>query len=163
MADNLLYTPGTGASVATDDIAGIHFQRVKIVIGADGVNGGDVSASNTLPVSGTVTANAGTGTLSTDPTDRAARDMGKIDIALLDQYTPIDVDSGVGIVNALPITWRKSSALGVEFGTATDPVRTDPTGTTTQPVSGTFFQATVEPFANRRRCDPGTPGNQKSA
>lgn len=31
---------------------------------------------------------------------------------------------------------------GTETGTASTPLRTDPTGTTTQPVSGTFFQAT---------------------
>lgn len=71
----------------------------------------------------------------TDPIDRAARDLGKVDVALLDQYTPIDVDTGAGVLNALPVTWRKASALGVEFGTAADPVRIDPTGTTTQPIS----------------------------
>lgn len=93
--------------------------------------------AGSITIDGTITANAGTGTFTTDPIDRAARDLGKVDVALLDQYTPIDVDTGAGTVNALPITWRKASALGVEFGTSTDPVRTDPTGTTTQPVSGT--------------------------
>ena len=67
MADNLtaLANTGTGTDVlATDEIAGVHFPRTKITIGADGVNDGDVSASNPLPVSGTVTANAGTGTFA---------------------------------------------------------------------------------------------------
>jgi hypothetical protein len=63
--------------------------------------------------------------------------MGKIDVALLDQYTPIDVDTGGGTLNALPVTWRAASTLGLEMGTATTPVRVDPTGSTTQPVSGT--------------------------
>lgn len=36
MADNLGYTPGSGATVATDDISGRHFQLVKMVHGADG-------------------------------------------------------------------------------------------------------------------------------
>jgi hypothetical protein len=36
MADNIAVTPGTGATVAADDIAGVLHQRVKISIGADG-------------------------------------------------------------------------------------------------------------------------------
>jgi hypothetical protein len=52
MADNTTLNTGTGGDViATDDIAGVKFQRVKIVLGADGVNGGDVSSSNALPIS----------------------------------------------------------------------------------------------------------------
>jgi hypothetical protein len=37
MADNVGYTPGTGEMIATDDIGGTHFQKVKQVWGADGV------------------------------------------------------------------------------------------------------------------------------
>ncbi len=49
-----------------------------------------------------------------------------------------DTDSGVGTDFNLGITLRKSASGGsVELGTSTDPVRTDPTGTTPQPVSGT--------------------------
>lgn len=36
MADNVGYTPGVGATVAADDIAGVLHQRVKISLGADG-------------------------------------------------------------------------------------------------------------------------------
>lgn len=80
-----------------------------------------------------------------DVSDRAARDLGKVDIASLDQYTPTDVDSGVGTENAVPVSWRKTASGGsAEFGTATDPVRTDPTGTTTQPVSGTVAVSNTE-------------------
>lgn len=51
MADNITTNPGTGGAVlATDDIGGVQFPRTKIVIGADGVNGGDVSGANPLPV-----------------------------------------------------------------------------------------------------------------
>lgn len=56
MADNTTLNTGTGGDViATDDIAGVKYQRVKIVQGADGVNDGDVSSSNPLPIDGTVT------------------------------------------------------------------------------------------------------------
>lgn len=36
MADNVAFTPGTGATGATDDIGGVHYPRVKISLGADG-------------------------------------------------------------------------------------------------------------------------------
>lgn len=51
MADDLELNPGSGgATAATDDIGGIHYQRVKIVHGADGVADGDVARSSPLPV-----------------------------------------------------------------------------------------------------------------
>lgn len=50
MPDNIGYTPGTGATVAADEIAGALYQRMKLILGADGENDGDVSAANPLPV-----------------------------------------------------------------------------------------------------------------
>jgi len=50
MADNVGYTPGTGATISADEILGILFQRIKLTLGADGVNDGDVSTSNPMPV-----------------------------------------------------------------------------------------------------------------
>lgn len=38
MADNIPVTPGTGANVATDDVAGVHFQKVKLDLGGDGAS-----------------------------------------------------------------------------------------------------------------------------
>ena len=53
MADNTTLDAGSGGDViATDDISGVKFQRVKLVHGADGVNDGDVSSVNGLPVEG---------------------------------------------------------------------------------------------------------------
>lgn len=135
MADNIVLNSGSGGATLATDEAGTpvrHYQLVKLVdgaadsearIGGDAAQGLDVDVTR---VQGTV-----------DVGDRALRDTGKVDVAALDQYTPIDVDTGAGTVNALPVTWRKASALAVEVGTSTDPVRVDPTGTTTQPVSGT--------------------------
>lgn len=51
MADGVAITPGTGATIATDEIGGQQYQRVKIALGADGVNDGDVAEANPLPVS----------------------------------------------------------------------------------------------------------------
>lgn len=54
MADNVAITPGTGATVAADDIGGVLYQRIKPVFGVDG-SATDVSASNPLPVTGPLT------------------------------------------------------------------------------------------------------------
>lgn len=44
-------TEGVGKTVASDDIGGVQFQRVKLNLGADGVDDGGISAANPLPVS----------------------------------------------------------------------------------------------------------------
>lgn len=49
MADNLAVTPGSGATIASDDIGGVHHQRVKISQGADG-SATDVSSAAPLSV-----------------------------------------------------------------------------------------------------------------
>ena len=51
MADNVGYTPGSGEIIATDDIAGVQYQRVKAVWGTDGV-ANDVNANTPLPIQG---------------------------------------------------------------------------------------------------------------
>ena len=50
MADNLTVTPGSGATMAADDISSVKYPRSKLVHGVDGVNDGDVSRTNPLPV-----------------------------------------------------------------------------------------------------------------
>ena len=51
MADNTTLNTGSGGDViATDDISGVKFQRVKLIHGADGTNDGDVASGNPLPV-----------------------------------------------------------------------------------------------------------------
>jgi hypothetical protein len=73
MADNVTLNPGIGGAViAADEIAGAKYQRVKLIHGDDGVNDGDISATNPLPVSGTVTANTGLSQPLTDAQLRAA-------------------------------------------------------------------------------------------
>ena len=49
MADNVGYTPGSGATVAADEIGGVLHQRVKVGIGADGT-AVDVSDANPMPM-----------------------------------------------------------------------------------------------------------------
>lgn len=49
MADNVPITPGSGAQIATDDVGGVHYQRVKLDIGGDGAESA-VTLANPLPV-----------------------------------------------------------------------------------------------------------------
>ena len=49
MADNVGYTPGSGATVAADEIGGVLHQRVKLSIGEDG-SATDASLTNPVPV-----------------------------------------------------------------------------------------------------------------
>jgi len=49
MADNIAVTPGTGATIAADDISGVLYPRSKVAWGADGA-AVDASAANPLPV-----------------------------------------------------------------------------------------------------------------
>ncbi len=52
MPDNVGYTPGSGAIIAADDIGGNLHQRIKMVVGDDGVSDGDVSLANPMPIQG---------------------------------------------------------------------------------------------------------------
>jgi hypothetical protein len=51
-ADTILLNTNTstGATLATDDIGGVHYPRSKLIHGADGTNAGDVANSNPFPV-----------------------------------------------------------------------------------------------------------------
>ena len=57
MADNFNFSQGTGTVGAADDIDGVLYPRVKVAIGANNTNDGDISSTNPMPVTGTVTAN----------------------------------------------------------------------------------------------------------
>lgn len=76
MADNVELNAGTGgATLATDDVGGVHFQIVKLDVGGDGVSA-PVSNSNPVPVSdagGTLTVD-GTVTANLSATDNAVID-----------------------------------------------------------------------------------------
>lgn len=140
MADNTTLNTGTGGDViATDDISGVKYQRVKIVLGADGINAGDVSSSNAMPisdnggsitvdgsvtVSGTVTANAGTGTLNVSVQNASIPVTGTFWQATQPVSGTITANAGTGTMN-------------VSVQNASIPV-TDNAGSLTVDNSGTF-------------------------
>jgi len=49
VADNVAVTAGSGTTIATDDIGGAHYQRMKVSWGVDG-SAVDASATNPLPI-----------------------------------------------------------------------------------------------------------------
>tara|TARA_R110002096_G_scaffold271950_5_gene465684 strand:- start:732 stop:2510 length:1779 start_codon:yes stop_codon:yes gene_type:complete len=52
MADDITLNTGAGGdTLGADDISGTKFQRIKLIHGIDGVNDGDVSNTNPLPIS----------------------------------------------------------------------------------------------------------------
>ena len=52
MSDNIELNLGAGGAIAaTDEVDGVHFQKVKLDLGGDGVS---VPVAGTLPISGTV-------------------------------------------------------------------------------------------------------------
>jgi hypothetical protein len=78
MADNVAITPGAGATIATDDVGGFQYQRVKVAFGADG-SATDTSATTPFPVgladrvaTGTIAALNGTVSLAVDELSNAA-------------------------------------------------------------------------------------------
>jgi hypothetical protein len=76
MADDIAVTPGSGATIAADEISSVKYQRVKLIHGADGVNAGDVATGNPLPVT---LANSGTlATVTTVGTVSAVTAVGTI-------------------------------------------------------------------------------------
>ena len=144
MADNVGYTPGTGATVAADEIAGVLHQRVKIGIGTDG-SATDVSSSNPMPVTGTVTANTG---LTQPLTDVQLRALAVPVSGTFFQATQpvsaasLPLPSGAS-TSALQTTGNTSLSNidGKLPALVSSRVPVDGSGVT-QPVSGTFWQAT---------------------
>ena len=121
MADNVGYTPGTGATIAADDIGGILYQRVKIGVGVDG-SATDVSSTNPMPVSGTFWQ-------TTQPVSA----------------TSLPLPSGAATAAKQPALGTAGAAstdvLSVQGIASMTPLKVDGSATT-QPVSGTFWQAT---------------------
>lgn len=109
MADNIDVTPGVGKTIAADEIVGALHQRIKVVLGNDGISDGDISQTNPMPVYFP--------TSPTLPTDAATETT----LADLDSKVfQVDTGNVTVIASALP----SGAALSVKqpnFGTAGAP------------------------------------------
>jgi hypothetical protein len=116
MADNFVANPGAaGDTFAADEIGGVKFPRSKIVIGVDGTNSGDVSASNPLPVTGTVTANAGTGPFPVSDNGGSLTVDGTVAATQSGTWT-LGANSGVDIGDVTINNAAGASAVNVQDG-----------------------------------------------
>ncbi len=122
MAENFIANPGAGGDTfAADDILGVKFPRVKLVLGADNANDGDVASGNPVPVSAaSLPLPTGASTEATLALIKAKTD--NLDVALSTRTKPADTQ----IVSAasLPLpTGAATSALqtqpGVDIGDVT--------------------------------------------
>lgn len=104
----------------------------------------------TQPVSGTITANAGSGTMAVSAASLPLPSGAAQDATLTGGTTKVinrggakgsttaaDVTSTASGANHQALDVAQYDASGNQLGLSGTPVRTDPTGTTTQPVSGT--------------------------
>lgn len=151
MADNVAITPGTGATVAADEIGGVLHQRVKISQGADG-SATDVSSAAPLQVTlanGTVPSHAVTnaGTFAVQVSSIAAGDnnIGNVDIVSLPALAAGTNNIGdVDVLSVVPGTGATalgkaadSAAGGTDTGVAILAVRDDALSTLT-PAEGDY-------------------------
>lgn len=131
MADNVAISAGAGTTIATDDVGGIHYQRIKLDFGGDGV---------TVPV---ITARDGAAG-ATDPVFAA----GVIRDDVLATLTPVDGDYDAPRVDSQGALWTRRPASVVVSAT--------PTLDTVAYASGDSLHTAVISFANAVRLSGGT-------
>lgn len=126
MADNTELNAGSGGDTyASDDVAGVKHQRVKISLGADG------AATDALGGAGAVAAGVQRVTLASD--DPAVAELVKLALQTADYDTGAGTDTAVMMGIALP-----ASGGAVAGGTATNPIQVgDAGGTLTVDDGGT--------------------------
>jgi hypothetical protein len=120
--------PASGTAIGAKDSAGTNMAALnldasgylKVNVAAGGGSGGTSSSfGSAIPATGTA--------------------AGYSDGTNMQLARVFDYDTGAGSQYVAGVGIRLSSSGGsVEGGTASNPLRTDPTGTTTQPVSGTI-------------------------
>lgn len=87
MADNVAVTPGTGATIATDDVGGVQYQRVKVDGGGDG-------AATPILAGGGVEASALRVTIASDSTGVVSVDDNGSTLSIDDGGSTISIDDG---------------------------------------------------------------------
>ena len=95
-----------------------------------------IAGGTAIPVSGTITANNGSVGTNNSAIPTSSTQIGGSDGTNLQAARIFDVDTGAGSQYVLGVNLRLSGSGGsTEFGTNANPIRIDPTGTTTQPIS----------------------------
>lgn len=121
MADNVAFTPGTGATGAADDIGGVYYPRVKLGLGADG------TANDAVAGAGAVDTGTQRVTLASD--DPAVALLTTVDADTGSMATllgTIDTDTGAIATNTSPI----ADELAGEYETVAASATTQALGAT---------------------------------
>ncbi len=141
MADNVIL-PGDGLPVATDEVAGIHFQLVKLDLGGDGVS---VPVVGSIPVSvsgGATSALQATGNGALSQIEAAVESIdsktptvgqktaaNSSSVVLASDQSAIPVSGTVAVSNLTdPATATAQTALQTSFGARADASATSDTG-----------------------------------
>lgn len=110
MADNTTLNSGTGGdTIATDDVNGVKYQRIKVTVGGDGTTLGDVSAANPFPVvnSAAVTVTGSVGVSG------PVTVQGSVGIA-----GPVTVQGSVGIAGPVTVQGTVAATQSGSWGIA---------------------------------------------
>lgn len=103
MADNVPITPGTGTSIAADDVGSVFYQRVKVALGPDGVFTADADGTAARGIyvdpRPKVVRLAVTPTVSTTPAYTAKDAIG----ALMTFTNAVRVSGGTGWIESVQI------------------------------------------------------------
>ena len=97
MADGTKATVGTGDTIWTEDVSDLRGKvpRSKIALGTVGVDDGDVSSGNPMPVSGTLTSNQNPQSFSLDSSARLRTSL----LTTLGDYKTLDADEALLLEN----------------------------------------------------------------
>lgn len=164
MADNVPITAGTGTDVATDDVGSVHYQKVKLALGADGaidtlLDSGQQTMANSapvviasdqseVPVSNSVLSVVGGGTEATAQRVTIASDSTGV-LSVDDNGSSLTVD---GTVTANPGT---ISALHVVAASSTNATSVKASAGTLRGIS--FFNLAAVPIYVKFHNTAGTP------
>lgn len=150
MTDNVEITSGAGTAVATDDVGGAHFQRIKLDIGGDGASS-PVTSANPLPVTifnGSIPV-TGTFWQTTQPVS------GSVSVsnfpssqAVTGTFWPVTQPVSIASMPSTPVTgtfWRATQPVSIAATVAVSGPLTDTQlRASAIPVSGSFSAVDVE-------------------
>lgn len=136
MADNTALNTMTGGdTIGADEISAVKYQRMKIIIGADGVNDGDISSANPMPTTFSGSLPAGTNLIGKVSIDQVTADANKVvtktgslvaleagtaEIGKLGAGTALVGKVGIdqATANANEVVTKTGSLVALEAGTA---------------------------------------------
>lgn len=119
MADNIDVTPGTGKTIATDEVGGIHYQYVKLSFGGDGT-ATKVSSTDPIPVTleftgGNTTAVKVDGSAVTQPVSAASLPLPTGASTLAEQQTQTTHLSNIAASASVLDDWDESDRAKVNL------------------------------------------------